>query len=100
MFLKEGKIFYKMVTYTLCLDSVNHQKSRWKVSRRKTDFFERGLALKNKILKLLQTSQNIFTTGWSGIGPKNAYLKISPLLFKSFLNEAQKTFNDRNPGYV
>jgi len=35
---------------TLCLDSVNHQKSRWKVgknlSRRKTDFSEMGLALK------------------------------------------------------
>jgi len=31
MFLKEEKICYKMVDYTLCLDSVNREKLRWKV---------------------------------------------------------------------
>jgi len=31
VFLKEAKICYIMVYYTLCLDSVNRQKSRWKV---------------------------------------------------------------------
>jgi len=36
--MKEDKICYKMVYYTLCLDSVNRQKLRWKV-----DFSERGL---------------------------------------------------------
>jgi len=25
------EIYYKMVYYTLCLDSVNRQRSRWKV---------------------------------------------------------------------
>jgi len=29
--LKEEKICYKIVYYTLCLDSVNRQKSHWKV---------------------------------------------------------------------
>jgi len=28
---KEEKICYKIVSYTLCLDSVSRQKSRWKV---------------------------------------------------------------------
>jgi len=31
VFLKEEKIYYKMVYYTSCLDSFNRQKSRWKV---------------------------------------------------------------------
>jgi len=46
MFLKEGEIYYKMVYCTLCLGSVNCQKSRCKV--RKTDFSDRGLSLKGE----------------------------------------------------
>jgi len=44
--LCEELICYKMVYYALCLDSVNRQKSCYNLSRRKTHFSERGLALK------------------------------------------------------
>jgi len=52
-FLKGEKICYKMVYYTMYLDSVNHQKLRCIVknlSWRKSDFSERGLALKGLIV--------------------------------------------------
>jgi len=49
VFLKEEKICCK-IYYTLCLDTVNRQNCVGKfgknLSRRKTDFSERGLALK------------------------------------------------------
>jgi len=31
VFFKEGKICYQTAYYTLCLDSVNREKLRWKV---------------------------------------------------------------------
>jgi len=42
VFLKEEKICYKIISYTLCLDSLKKLEF---ISRRKTDFSERGLAL-------------------------------------------------------
>jgi len=54
VFLKEEKIYYKMVThYTLYLDSINRQKSRLKEFKQtKTDFSERAFALKGLSLWL------------------------------------------------
>jgi len=48
VFLKEEKIYYKLVCYTLYLGVVNRQKSRWKAiiyADKDPGFSEKGLAL-------------------------------------------------------